>query len=221
MPVFCAVIWKTDRPKEIVSKKTLIHYLNSERLLSEIKRYATFQDYESCCQFLGLGLYQTVYADGACRHNGTSKAYGGIGIYHGRNDPRNISRPLPDSPTTNQVAELTALYVACSQALNEFKRNKYSRPITLVTDSMYAINCVSNWNKKWEKNGWRTVKGGPVANAELIKKVLRLIRDLNNTYDRRGYGAHVLFDHVPGHSTNVGNNEADRLANLGADQFVR
>lgn len=47
-----------------------------------------------------------VYTDGACARNGQWGSKGGIGVYFGPNDPRNISEPLEGSRQTNQRAEL-------------------------------------------------------------------------------------------------------------------
>ncbi|CAN6658283.1 hypothetical protein TRVA0_030S01376 [Trichomonascus vanleenenianus] len=183
----------------------------------EIQAYEVFDDFRECCKYLGLNFYHSVYADGACRHNGSEKAYGGIGVYHGRGDPRNFGRAILEQPTTNQFCELTAIEAALGQAIGEFRRRRYNRPIRLRTDSQYAVNCLTKWCYKWEDNGWYTSKGYPVAHAELIQKILRMLDHIDNTYARRGYDAQVRITHVPGHSGNRGNEAADELANEGAD----
>ena len=43
----------------------------------------------------------SVYTDGACSRNGTKNACAGIGIYFGKNDPRNVSRRLIGKQTNN------------------------------------------------------------------------------------------------------------------------
>ncbi|CAN6674603.1 hypothetical protein TRVA0_057S00892 [Trichomonascus vanleenenianus] len=220
MTTFFGVIWKSDRRNEIVSKKTLNHYLNSPRFFSEIKEHAEFDDITSCCKFLGLRPRQTVYVDGACNNHGNSSGhYGGIGVYYGKGDRRNISRPIAEKGITSQVAELHALYVALSRALNEFKHDKYSRPLVLMTDSLSSVEFVTKRYIQWEKNGWKTKKRSPVPDAELIRKIVRLIKDLNSTYARRGYNAKVQIIHVRGHSGIKGNVEADKLAKKGARMF--
>ncbi|KAJ2841355.1 hypothetical protein J3B02_005917, partial [Coemansia erecta] len=78
--------------------------------------------------------------------------------------------------------------------------------LIIATDSMYSVNCLTNWFGKWERNGWVGSQGKPVDNADLIKTALRLIRQRNGR---------VSFFHVPGHAGIQGNECADRLAVAG------
>lgn len=50
-----------------------------------------------------------VYTDGACSENGKHGATGGIGVFFGPGDPRNISEPLAGDYPTNNRAEITAV----------------------------------------------------------------------------------------------------------------
>lgn len=50
--------------------------------------------------------FTIIYTDGACRKNGKLGSQGGIGVYFGENDIRNISEKLPGPIQTNQRAEL-------------------------------------------------------------------------------------------------------------------
>lgn len=49
-----------------------------------------------------------VYVDGSCSHNGSNDSVGGIGVFWGDNDPRNISEQViySSDKLTNQKAEL-------------------------------------------------------------------------------------------------------------------
>ncbi|PFH36570.1 ribonuclease HI protein [Besnoitia besnoiti] len=54
-----------------------------------------------------------IYTDGACRSNGRGReARGGIGVFFGDGDPRNVSMRLLGQPQTNQRAELQAILCA-------------------------------------------------------------------------------------------------------------
>jgi ribonuclease HI len=146
-----------------------------------------------------------VYVDGACSNNGRPGAVAGYGCYFPLNDYR-ISRPLlpRTQPQTNQRAELMAAIVA----LEEFPdRHDRSVILTVRTDSTYCINCARDWVQGWKKNGWKTSKGGDVENSDLIIRLHHLCEE------RRG---RLVWEHIRGHSGDVGNEIADQLAVDGA-----
>ncbi|GME85945.1 unnamed protein product [Ambrosiozyma monospora] len=59
-----------------------------------------------------------VYTDGACKHNQSSgQRRGGVGVFFGDDDPRNVSKPLGPG-VTNQIAELAAVQEALSIIIN-------------------------------------------------------------------------------------------------------
>lgn len=116
--------------------------------------------------------------------------------------PRNISERLSGSPQTNQRAELTAI-------LRALETVPVTQGIMIWSDSMYAINCVTEWFVKWEKNGWKTHKG-QVQNRDLVEAVLIKIRE------REGLGTTTLIKWIKGHESSKGNISADKLAVGGA-----
>ena len=59
------------------------------------------------------------YTDGACQGNGTEGARAGVGVFYGKNDPRNISTSLQGKHQTNQRAELTAIKLALEGIVNK------------------------------------------------------------------------------------------------------
>lgn len=156
-----------------------------------------------------------IYTDGACfgdyvsTGNGTSSAKAGIGIFYGENDPRNVSEPLPGDMgyATNQLAELYALHLALKKCF--FDKSLDNELINIYTDSKYSIDCLTTWRKKWEKNGWRTVNGKPVKYQSLIRLSVYYLSMQN-----------VQLHHVRGHQGVYGNEQADRLASLGAARYV-
>ncbi|KAJ1844687.1 Ribonuclease H1, partial [Coemansia sp. RSA 2703] len=93
----------------------------------------------------------TVYTDGAAQGNGRANARGGVGVYFGPNDSRNVSEPLSGPRQTNQRAELTAIIRAMEQTPAE-----PGNTLHVMTDSQYSINCLTRWGDTWERNGWRT-----------------------------------------------------------------
>ena len=148
-----------------------------------------------------------VYTDGACPNNGYEGAEAGVGIYFSQDDTRNRAIKL-DGKKTNNVAELSAIIllydIIRTDLVNELN-------VVVVTDSEYAIKCVTTygcklWQERWKRN---------IPNKKLVKKAFNLYREHDN----------VRFMHVAAHTKNtdihsIGNREADRLANLAIGRNV-
>ena len=147
-----------------------------------------------------------IFTDGSTLNNqDPEKRVGGIGVYFGKDDTRNISKPIKKN-ATNQRTELKA----CIEALKQCDDNQ---DVNIYTDSKYVIGCMTEWIDNWISNDWKKSDGQEIKNLELIKKLYYLI---NN---RKG---HVNFNHVRAHKkkpTDIdkipiweGNMMADKLA---------
>lgn len=161
--------------------------------------------------------YQSLYVDGACRGNGKSGPItAGFGIYFGPNDSRNEAVAINDHKfaPTNQRAELSALLRGLNKIRAEVGTSSGVDEYEIFTDSSYSKNCLEKWSDKWVANGWKNTAGAAVANRDLIEPLRKVFSDLRNS------GFPVKITHVPGHSGVIGNEEADRLANIGADTAV-
>lgn len=142
-----------------------------------------------------------VYTDGSC-----VKGYGGYGYVVIKED--NVESYCGEVPndkktnkSTNQVAELFAIYMAIKNTTGD---------MTIYTDSKYSIGCLSTWYLNWNKNGWKNAKGKPVKNSELIKSILKLLDNRN-----------ITFKHVKAHTgLSIYNSLADKLANEGRKNFI-
>lgn len=139
-----------------------------------------------------------VYTDGCCTSNGRRGARAGLGVYWGPQHPKNISERL-DGRQTNQKAEI----MAAVRAIESAQQMDIGK-LTIYTDSMYTINCMTQWIHNWRRNGWKS-KGGEVVNKEELVKLDMLCSQVN-----------VKWVHVPGHRNIHGNEEADKLAKAGA-----
>ena len=137
-----------------------------------------------------------VYTDGACRGN---PGPGGWGVYIQLNDEgKDLYGGNPE--TTNNQMEMQA-------ALEALKYLKDKNDvIELYTDSNYLRQGITEWIHKWKLNNWRTAAKKPVANRDLWIE----ISDLNEKMN-------VQWNWVKGHAGDPGNERADQLANLGAD----
>lgn len=116
---------------------------------------------------------------------------------------RNISERLAGPIQTNQRAELTAILRAL-EVVTPYQ------PVRVVTDSQYSINCVTVWSRSWERKGWKTATGEDVKNQDLVKAIRERVKE------REEAGTETAFEWVKGHSKNVGNEAADRLAVAGS-----
>lgn len=169
--------------------------------------------------------YLEVWTDGSCLANGRRGSVGGVGVFFGDNDLRNISDSLStqDIPHTNQKAELRAISLALKVLLRDGDKEKNKKiHVTIYTDSMYSINCIDKWAENWEKNGWKTVGGQKVKNLELIQRAVRRYKKVKKMYKS------LKFRHINSHMRApndkkskeyevwYGNEQADKLAKLGA-----
>jgi len=112
---------------------------------------------------------------------------------------RNVSEALAGPRQTNQRAELTAVL----RALDIVPRN---RDVVIISDSKYAIDCVTTWFVNWRRNGWKNAAGKAVENKDIIENVLSRIEERNRVKVRTD------FEWIKGHSGANGNEEADKLA---------
>ncbi|GMM36881.1 RNA-DNA hybrid ribonuclease [Saccharomycopsis crataegensis] len=151
-----------------------------------------------------------VYVDGSSRNNGKPNAKAGYGVYWNDNDPKNYHAPLKGPVQTNQRAELQALRHATDSILDDIRAGNGSS-YNVHTDSQYTKKAVTEWKDKWERNGWKTSTGTPVANSDLIKPIISNIKEINNE-------GSIKISYVPGHKGIYGNEMADALANKGADK---
>lgn len=181
-------------------------------------------------QTTGIPGTLRIYTDGSSLRNGTPLASAGVGVYFGPGDSRfvqthpfqyhraavlttmtcpsrNVSEPLKGSRQTNQRAELTAIL----RAIDIAPRHRH---VTIVTDSRYAIDCVTVWFVNWRRNNWMTRDKKPVENKDLVESILVKIEERNDLKVR------TVFEWVKGHSQDHGNEEADKLAVNGAQRGV-
>lgn len=98
--------------------------------------------------------------------------------------------------TTNNIMELTAMISALEFAGPEAN-------LLLRSDSSYVIKAMTEWAPGWRRRGWRKSNGEPIANSELISRMLEL-------YESRTGKTEVEW--VRGHSGDAANELADKLA---------
>ncbi len=136
----------------------------------------------------------TLYVDGACRGN---PGLGGWGAYivNGQQEHKICGG---DDHTTNNRMELTA---AIEGILFCDKQDK----LVIYTDSKYVKQGITEWIHGWKKKNWKDVK-----NPDLWQKL-----------DEVCQGRDIEWHWVKGHAGHPGNEMADQLANLGADETLK
>lgn len=144
----------------------------------------------------------TAFTDGSCIRKNNNVIYCGYGIYFPNNEIKNVGRKFKYNPLTNQRAELYAIY-KCLKLINKTKKYK---KVTLYSDSLYSIKCLTEWYVKWEKNNWMRNRREQVKNFDIIMKILKLKKKFD-----------IKFVHVRSHTNkkdfnSLGNNIADTLA---------
>jgi ribonuclease HI len=134
-----------------------------------------------------------ITTDGSCYPNdGTGSGAWAYVVRDG--DTTTVNSGVLPAPTTNNIAELTAI-------LRALESIPEPRIILLRTDSQYALCCLTRWCQAWVKRGWKTSQGADVKNRGLIEKVLGEM------------GRHVVeVVWVKSHNGDLDNEKCDELA---------
>ncbi len=136
---------------------------------------------------------ECLYTDGACLGNPGAGGWG-IVIYFADKSVFEMGGAYPQ--TTNNRMELQAAI----EAVKVLRASNQTEAVTLYTDSEYVIKGITQWIEGWKRKNWKTAKGKPVLNQDLWE-----ILDEVNT-------ASIKWQHVRGHSGNVGNERCDAIA---------
>lgn len=152
------------------------------------------------------GFDVRIYCDGACEPN-PGHAGSGIAVYrHG--EVAQLWYGLYHANGTNNSAELNALYQALRLAEQAILAGE---TVEVLSDSMYALNCICTWAIGWEKKGWRKV-GGDIKNLAIIQSAYALYSRLQPD---------MQLTHVSAHVGTEGNELADRMAMLASQSRER
>jgi ribonuclease HI len=145
------------------------------------------------------------YTDGSLRREKAGDVCG-YGVYFPGKELKNIAGAFTIEPITNNRAELFAIYRAIKRIDQYYTFDR----IVIFTDSEYSMKATTLWIRKWKQNNWKNAKKKPVENQDLIKKIDDFLQKYPKKIEIRWTRAHV---------GTRGNEEADRLANRGADLY--
>ncbi len=152
-----------------------------------------------------------VFTDGSFIKKRDTAGYAGYSVYFPNSEFEDISDPFLLKPYTNQRAELYAIYIAIktiTDAIPNFNN------ITIYTDSEYSLKCATQWIFKWVENDWKKADKKPVKNKDILKKLYNLLKK----YQSRLYFVHVRSHTGKKDDLSIGNDKADKLANIGAER---
>jgi ribonuclease HI len=144
----------------------------------------------------------TAYTDGACSGNPGPGGWGAI-LVAKRGDTVLRTRELSggEPQTTNNRMELLA-------AINALETLERPARVTVVTDSTYVKNGVTQWIHGWKRNGWKTSQKKAVKNDDLWRRL-----------DEAQVRHDVTWEWVKGHAGHDMNERADELARDGMAPF--
>lgn len=193
---------------DVISTKTANYLLNDLKVLTAHTNFDSERIF--------------VFTDGNCKKNGKQGAKAGYAVYFTDDEdskyfPFNVTSIVAETPT-NQKAELLAM-----KKLFEIVQDNHAifhgKTLVVVTDSMYALKCVSEWSKTWASNGWKTTKGEPVKNGDIIRSITQLYENIKQSVA-------IVFKHVFSHVAEpqdkssmqyflwYGNNKVDDMINV-------
>jgi ribonuclease HI len=136
----------------------------------------------------------TLVTDGACLGNPGPGGWACIVRYNHHTKDLSGSEPC----TTNNRMELRAV-------IEGLRTLKERCVVTVITDSQYVKNGITQWIHRWKRNGWQTSNKTPVLN-----------QDLWMALDAEAARHELHWEWVKGHATHEDNNRADELANRAA-----
>ena len=176
-----------------------------------------------------MSKYVNVFTDGSSFDNSrkqTKNTAGGIGVFWGMGDKRNLYEPFYIKPITNNRAELYAVIKAIEIfSVTQDKRSNGKCVLKIHTDSMLLVNTMTKWIHGWKKRGWKKADGKKPMNLDLICHLNHLIEKNFNKFK-------VEFQHVRAHKKEpkekkgikyfywFGNNQADMLAKKGSIKYL-
>ena len=138
----------------------------------------------------------TIYTDGSCLRN--PEGPGGWSYVVVGPDGTQVSHGAGGEPvSTNNRMEL----MAAIEALRALAALPHGSEATIVSDSKYVIEGITDWIKGWKKRAWRTADKKPVKNEDLW----RILDDLNSR-------SLCSWKWVRGHNGNHWNEICDTLA---------
>jgi ribonuclease HI len=142
------------------------------------------------------------YTDGACSGNPGPGGWGALLV------ARDGDRVLRERELSGGEADTTNNRMELMAAISALESLSRPSEITIVTDSAYVKNGITDWLAGWKRKGWRIASGKPVKNVDLWQR-LDAARDRHTVHWRW----------IKGHAGHAENERADELARAGMAPF--
>jgi len=153
-----------------------------------------------------------IYTDGSCL---PKPRRGGIGIRYLYLDETEIEHTIDlnlegFSGATNNQMELYAVIEGIKNSTSQDLPIQYNN-IEVRTDSRYVVDNFNNAVYYWSKSGWLNRYGRPIENAELWKKLIKVVKNVRCS---------VKLAWVKGHKDDPQNKVVDKLAKKSANTIL-
>lgn len=132
-----------------------------------------------------LAPRDNVYTDGTCGRYGLLDSLGGgIGMYYGKDDPRNVSKTLIEVDCNDDCkshrAELLAIKCALDNEAKLLNDGTSEWPIIIHSDSLQSLLSMTFLREYLKVNGWRKLSGRRIKDmdqchanwTQLIKSIM-------------------------------------------------
>lgn len=119
-------------------------------------------------------IQHNFYTGSSCMNAGSSNARAAICICFSEDYTDTITELLDNSLSTNQKAELHAIYRAVLCITNETS-------INIISRSEYAVKCINVWSNKWKQNNWKNIASGTSDNKSIVRSIIEVVEDLTNS----------------------------------------
>ena len=145
-----------------------------------------------------FGAYIVAYCDGSCPKPNAPGGWGYVLLIGGRW----FDNCGGEEVATNQTMEM----LAALKAMRGIRAMGIARdqPVLVCSDSLYVVNGMMEWRRKWERNGFAKVK-----HVDLWKMLFKE----HDEFD------HLTFAWVRGHNGQYFNEMADKLAEKGRQRI--
>ena len=140
-----------------------------------------------------------IYTDGACRGNPGPGGWGVILCYN--NHQKELYGSEQD--TTNNRMELTAAIMGLRELTEPCE-------VTLVTDSQYLRQGITQWIHNWKLRNWKGANNKPIKNQHLWQQL-----------EHETHKHTIVWQWVKAHNGHPGNERADALANIAIDELLQ
>ncbi|KDR74642.1 hypothetical protein GALMADRAFT_211655 [Galerina marginata CBS 339.88] len=147
--------------------------------------------------------WDVAFTAGFCTGTDGSSAEAGLGVWWGRQDPRNLSEKCYGKQTSQQAELLSILRLLETTEITQ-------KPLLIRTTSYYCISCFKGQVQVWKANNWQTSSGRPVKNRGILRCISKYLEA------RANFGQQVVIAYVQCRNADVGNDCTKALAKLGA-----